>query len=463
MFLKEEGNSILIVLMLITVVSSGALLVPDILKNSKKVISRNRIAMNIQKNVDKLEGVFSDEKACLQNLSQNNIQKGILNEIIAYDGNDVSVQMFDLTTSDNHSLDTEEFVLKSIKLVVDQGSLGRTHQDFFDAKLVLTYLVKELGQVKEVVRSIEKSLKIVETDSFDNRVLTPHRYISTGKIINCKGREFSLSSLGDLCKTIFNGVYNGETKRCDHLLINDDPCVIYYGDKFQYRDTFKYDQNRRVCKNIITNKEFPISYHLSIQSPKGGGSLRVSRELDVDGAKFIHCDIAQKHLNVDENVPYLWKDTLTKKFESSRWGACRSLFGGAEIKTDIPYKSTLTNGTLVYNLNSLISKRIYSKHIFATGFFKLSDMRKKMNIKELDMKYSLDLVNKLRARSYYIDSEKQDGFIAQELREIDSKLVSSENGTLSVKYLQLIPHLINTIKVQNYQLEEIKRNLDVSK
>jgi hypothetical protein len=88
-----------------------------------------------------------------------------------------------------------------------------------------------------------------------------------------------------------------------------------------------------------------------------------------------------------------------------------------------------------------------------------SDERLKENIKTLDSKKALQM----RGVSFTKDGIKGSGVIAQEIEEIAPELVITANdeiGTKSVAYGNLVGYLIEAIKDQQKQIDELKARLD---
>ena len=93
----------------------------------------------------------------------------------------------------------------------------------------------------------------------------------------------------------------------------------------------------------------------------------------------------------------------------------------------------------------------------ATTFNSLSDINKKENIYTLVN--SLDKVTKLRGVSFnWIDNKKSAiGIIAQEVEKIVPVIVDTDDkGTKSVSYDSIIALLIESIKEQQKQIDELK-------
>jgi hypothetical protein len=88
-----------------------------------------------------------------------------------------------------------------------------------------------------------------------------------------------------------------------------------------------------------------------------------------------------------------------------------------------------------------------------------SDERLKTNIQTLDSKKALQM----RGVSFIKDGVEGSGVIAQEIEEIAPELVMTaddEMGTKSVAYGNLVGYLIETVKDQQKQIDELKQRLD---
>jgi hypothetical protein len=87
-----------------------------------------------------------------------------------------------------------------------------------------------------------------------------------------------------------------------------------------------------------------------------------------------------------------------------------------------------------------------------------SDERLKDNIKPLDGKKALQM----RGVSFTKDGKEGSGVIAQELEEVAPELVTTDkvNGIKSVAYGNLVGYLIETVKDQQKQIDELKQRLD---
>lgn len=97
---------------------------------------------------------------------------------------------------------------------------------------------------------------------------------------------------------------------------------------------------------------------------------------------------------------------------------------------------------------------------YATGFYYNSDESLKENVAELD---GLDIINKLRGVSFTWKETGDDsiGLIAQEVEKVLPELVStdSDTGLKSVQYGNLVAPLIEAVKEQQEEIDELKSEL----
>jgi hypothetical protein len=117
----------------------------------------------------------------------------------------------------------------------------------------------------------------------------------------------------------------------------------------------------------------------------------------------------------------------------------------------------------IYCFNSLGGTALYaSGEIYATGnIIAYSDARVKTNIRSIDN--ALDRVMKSRGVIYDrndVDSNNNIGFIAQELEEQFPELVSTDKeGRKGVMYQNMVAVLLEAIKEQQKQIDELKAKL----
>jgi len=93
--------------------------------------------------------------------------------------------------------------------------------------------------------------------------------------------------------------------------------------------------------------------------------------------------------------------------------------------------------------------------VSASSYVTLSDIRLKTDVVELDK--GLNEIIQLAPKSYKKDNSKEYGLIAQEVESILPQLVHNKNTYKSLKYMELIPIMVNAIKELKAELDELKK------
>ncbi len=122
---------------------------------------------------------------------------------------------------------------------------------------------------------------------------------------------------------------------------------------------------------------------------------------------------------------------------------------------------------------------IHGTNIYYQSLFSISDRRFKTNINKIASQSALQMVLKLSGYTYdftaaaYPNAKKemlplllaggknQIGLIAQEVKEVIPELVKTneKTGDLSVNYIGLIPILLESIKEQQAQIEDLRKQI----
>jgi hypothetical protein len=137
----------------------------------------------------------------------------------------------------------------------------------------------------------------------------------------------------------------------------------------------------------------------------------------------------------------------------------------ARLATNETIGSMSGNWSIVANGNAYFEGTIYATGDIAG--YQSSDKRLKKNIKPIS--HPIDKIKKITGytftwrESYYKDKspdfiKKNDvGVIAQEVQEILPEVVHTrKNGVLAVDYSKIVPLLIEAIKEQQIQIEELR-------
>ena len=139
----------------------------------------------------------------------------------------------------------------------------------------------------------------------------------------------------------------------------------------------------------------------------------------------------------------------------------------------------LTNEKLRLNSSGVISKSHFLpsadntydlgssthkwRNIYSNNMLNLSDSRLKKNITNLN--YGLSDILKMRSVQYnWKEGEDRDtkiGFLAQDLRKVIPEVVvgDAQKENLAVNYIELIPVLVNAIKEQQQQIDQLKKEV----
>ena len=94
--------------------------------------------------------------------------------------------------------------------------------------------------------------------------------------------------------------------------------------------------------------------------------------------------------------------------------------------------------------------------VSATDFNSLSDETLKNNIQPIVN--PLNVISKINSVSFNWNNmdKKSFGFIAQEIEKILPEIVTETQGKKALSYTQIIPFLVEAIKEQQKQIDELK-------
>ena len=108
------------------------------------------------------------------------------------------------------------------------------------------------------------------------------------------------------------------------------------------------------------------------------------------------------------------------------------------------------------------AKAIEVDNIKTYGSITYSDKKIKKNIKKIDPKDNLNKLMKINGYQYdnKITKTKDKGVIAQEIEKIDPSIVSNSGEYKGINYNSLIPMLIEGIKYQQKEINELKKRLN---
>ena len=183
-----------------------------------------------------------------------------------------------------------------------------------------------------------------------------------------------------------------------------------------------------------------------------GGNLTVSGKVittEIEGSSILLDSAADIELNCD-GADVILKDATTEfgifKNDSTDFVIKSSVNDRDMIFKGVDNSSTITALTLDM---SEAGKATFNNDVVA-----FSDRKLKDNIETLDGKKVLDMrgVSFTRKDTGLASS----GVIAQEIQKVAPELVNETNGTLGVSYGNLVGYLIEAIKDQQKQIDELK-------
>jgi len=158
-----------------------------------------------------------------------------------------------------------------------------------------------------------------------------------------------------------------------------------------------------------------------------------------------------------QGIEFLPNDATSKTRILSYNRGLNVYMGAAYDGLDHVFRTSNTD-RVVIDVNGLFVTGVVTASGDITAF---SDVRVKENIQDLEG--SLDKVTQLRGVSYNKigSEEKSIGVIAQEIKEVLPEVVKEgEDGMLSVAYGNITAVLIEAIKEQQKQIDELKAKLD---
>lgn len=195
----------------------------------------------------------------------------------------------------------------------------------------------------------------------------------------------------------------------------------------------------------------------------GNDALEVSGR--AGGTSSYKVTLSPNQLSANRNIKLPDSDgTLALVGEGGGGGSSATISNDTSTNSDsyYPLMATQSSGSLgsAYVSNSKLYYNPSSGQLNATNFNSLSDARSKEDVSTLSG--SLDKVLSMRGVNFtWKDSgEKSIGVIAQELEEVLPEAVhTGERGTKSVSYGLIIAVLIEAIKEQQSQIDELKKKI----
>jgi len=135
---------------------------------------------------------------------------------------------------------------------------------------------------------------------------------------------------------------------------------------------------------------------------------------------------------------------------------------GANI-TNQTVKTSLLVGNSSVNTTINSSSISVSNTVFAVHFDNISDISLKDNIYDLYESFASDTINRLSPKEFTWKQtgQKSYGLIAQEVEKIIPTIVHQKpDGTKTINYIEIIAFLIQAIKEQQKQIDDIHTHIN---
>ena len=184
-------------------------------------------------------------------------------------------------------------------------------------------------------------------------------------------------------------------------------------------------------------------------------STIAGRDIATDGTKLDGIEDAATNYSDAEVDTHLNTTTATTG-QYLGWNGTDYAWSTVDLST----KLDLAGGTLTGTLNG--TSAVFSADVAAANFNTTSDKNLKTNVETI--KAPVETVQQLRGVTFdWIGNGVSDlGVIAQEVEEVLPELVkTSDDGFKSVKYSNMVGLLIEAVKDQQVQIDELKAKLGV--
>ncbi len=225
------------------------------------------------------------------------------------------------------------------------------------------------------------------------------------------------------------------------------------------------DKLRNLTKNIkandngvIVNNKLNVTDNTILQKDvkMTNGNFRLFNHSNKQGGKIEAYD---QHHSI-----YLRKGYRNEHDELNlhEFGSINMFTGGA-IQDQKKRMKIANNGNIeLYNNLKINGQTDMGDTLNINGnIIETSDVKLKKNIKKMNSKSELDKITKLSGYQYkkIINNQDENGLIAQQVEQLYPELVKNNNGYKGISYNRLIPSLVESIKEQQLQINDLKSKL----
>ena len=320
----------------------------------------------------------------------------------------------------------------------------------------------EANSLSTRIKQTAKNVAITATDNNTSCGINVKLYNEDGTKIDEKEANITMSGLvkfTDLSESgsttinganITTGIIKGITLQSTNYVANTSGTKINLAD------------------GTIDTKNFKVSSDGSITANNGTFTGNINGSA-ISGGTISGSSISGGEITLSstgENNPKL---KVISAYDSSRY--LDTYYGGLRIFRDGMAKVSL-NGQLSSGMVGVMTNDNEKATLYPWGVVVSSDIRFKENIKNIDEKTSLNIITSLNPINYnYKETKKiRRGLSAQEVEKVMLENKSknqiyqiNEDGRYSLNYTEFIPDLINCIKYQQKEIEELKEEIKTLK
>ena len=135
--------------------------------------------------------------------------------------------------------------------------------------------------------------------------------------------------------------------------------------------------------------------------------------------------------------------------------------GGIVVEDNLIVKGSGAGNYYGIDTNLIKAQKAQIDSIKTVSSINYSDVRLKENIKLINQQENINKLMKMKGYEYRnkVTNENDKGVIAQQLESIVPEIVDSKDKYKGVKYNNIIPMLIEGIKYQQKEIEDLKKQI----
>ena len=258
----------------------------------------------------------------------------------------------------------------------------------------------------------------------------------------------------------------GETQLSGNLWMSDDK-KLYFGNNADAYIEYNENQDDFLVISgsadgiVLSGSTVQIAGTLEGASPlKIAGGIQIVESSNGDSTSMKFGDNIKTTWGDTDDVHIQFRDG-TKEYMEISGSAKGIVLSGSSISVDgyLGVGVGLENNGVTHGI-TLPNAGDNSGKIKATAYVTYSDERIKKNIKPIER--AMDKVNSMHGVTYELKAggTQEIGLIAQEIEKIAPEVVDAASDLLGIDYSRITPILIEAIKDQQKQIDQLKKEID---